>query len=132
MLFFSPLADIEGIFCLLPFFFFFFCRFGIAAIAPFSHRLDFDNLPSEIQHLRCKVNFQALVYVPHVNALGEALVQRLRHPVQYTLGARGAYIKMPVDGKAEKFVVLHLRFDKVSAFCGTSYVHALMTAFVKH
>ncbi|CAN1288486.1 O-fucosyltransferase 39 [Linum perenne] len=70
--------------------------YGIAAVAPFSHRLTFDNLPDEIQQLRCKVNFQALVFVPHIRALGDALVSRLRYP----------FIK------PSKFVVLHLRFDK--------------------
>ncbi|PSS31582.1 GDP-fucose protein O-fucosyltransferase protein [Actinidia chinensis var. chinensis] len=54
--------------------------YGIAAIAPFSHRLAFDNLPSDIQHLRCKVNFQALVFVPHIRLLGEALINGLRNP----------------------------------------------------
>ncbi|KAK1274889.1 hypothetical protein QJS04_geneDACA005695 [Acorus gramineus] len=75
--------------------------YGIAAIAPFSHRLAFDNLSVDIQRLRCKVNFQALSYVPHIRALGDALVGRLRYPSR--IG----------DGKEPgKFVVLHLRFDK--------------------
>nr|GMC67521.1 O-fucosyltransferase family protein isoform 1 [Ipomoea batatas] len=54
--------------------------YGIAAIAPFSHRLAFDNMPKDIQHLRCKVNFKALVFVPHIRALGDALIHRLRYP----------------------------------------------------
>ncbi|KAK1300460.1 Uncharacterized protein QJS10_CPB13g00210 [Acorus calamus] len=75
--------------------------YGIAAIAPFSHRLAFDNLSVDIQRLRCKVNFQALSFVPHIRALGDALVGRLRYPSR--IG----------DGKEPgKFVVLHLRFDK--------------------
>ncbi|KAG1342529.1 O-fucosyltransferase 31 [Cocos nucifera] len=87
--------------------------YGIAAIAPFSHRLAFDNLPGELQRLRCKVNFQALVFVPHINALGEALVKRLRYPV----GKHSdEYIQEVVDESVHaasgKFVVLHLRFDK--------------------
>ncbi|EPS73888.1 hypothetical protein M569_00867, partial [Genlisea aurea] len=78
--------------------------YGIAAIAPFSHRLAFDKMPDEIQRLRCKVNFQALVFVPHIRDLGDALVSRLR--------------SSPITGDAEyergigNFVVLHLRFDK--------------------
>ncbi|KAJ6335427.1 hypothetical protein OIU78_012123 [Salix suchowensis] len=36
--------------------------YGIAAIAPFSHRLAFDKLPTNIQRLRCKVNFHALAF----------------------------------------------------------------------
>lgn len=75
--------------------------YGIAAIAPFSHRLAFDDLSEDIQRLRCKVNFQALTFVPHINSLGEVLVKRLRQSVH--------------SGSAEsgKFAVLHLRFDKV-------------------
>nr|KAJ0198778.1 hypothetical protein LSAT_V11C600338120 [Lactuca sativa] len=76
---------------------------GIAAIAPFSHRLAFDNLPEEIQLLRCKVNFEALVFVPHIRTLGDTLLQRLRtSPTTKTKGENG-------NGK---FIVLHLRFDK--------------------
>ncbi|EYU39303.1 hypothetical protein MIMGU_mgv1a004838mg [Erythranthe guttata] len=75
--------------------------YGIAAIAPFSHRLAFDNMPNEIQRLRCKVNFQALTFVPHIKSLGHDLVTRLRYsPTQVNKKATG------------KFVVLHLRFDK--------------------
>ncbi|RVX23997.1 O-fucosyltransferase 39 [Vitis vinifera] len=89
--------------------------YGIAAIAPFSHRLAFNNLPMDVQRLRCKVNFQALVFVPHVRALGDALVSRLRYPKKN--GAFGTeYLQEVTDVKGEqeagKFAVLHLRFDK--------------------
>lgn len=87
--------------------------YGIAAIAPFSHRLAFDNLPGELQRLRCKVNFQALVFVPHINALGEMLVKRLRYPGP---AHSEEYIQQVVDENAGegsgKYVTLHLRFDK--------------------
>ncbi|KAH7652533.1 GDP-fucose protein O-fucosyltransferase protein [Dioscorea alata] len=89
--------------------------YGIAAVAPFSHRLAFDSLPEDIQRLRCKVNFQALTFVPHINELGEALVHRLRYPARPQSGA-DEFIQMPVDDNHSesfgKFVVLHLRFDK--------------------
>ncbi|KAL6523646.1 O-fucosyltransferase 31 [Orobanche gracilis] len=90
--------------------------YGIAAIAPFSHRLAFDNMPEEIQRLRCKVNFQALVFVPHIRSLGNALVSRLRHsPTTNALG-RTNYLRNSGESKdgqgTGKFVVLHLRFDK--------------------
>ena len=95
--------------------------YGIAAIAPFSHRLAFDNVPEDIQRLRCKVNFQALIFVPHIKGLGEALVKRLRYPVQPQSGADDEYIQMTVNKNINKgpgkFVALHLRFDKVSEFC---------------
>ncbi|XP_059645405.1 O-fucosyltransferase 31 [Cornus florida] len=90
--------------------------YGIAAIAPFSHRLAFDNLPKDIQRLRCKVNFQALVFVPHIRALGDALVTRLRQPPGESGSLGDKYLRevTAANGKQEagKFVVLHLRFDK--------------------
>ncbi|KAE8666762.1 hypothetical protein F3Y22_tig00112491pilonHSYRG00221 [Hibiscus syriacus] len=53
--------------------------YGIAAISPFSHRLAFDKLPIKIQHLRRKVNFKALAFVPRIRLIGEILVHRLRY-----------------------------------------------------
>ncbi|KAE8704070.1 O-fucosyltransferase family protein isoform 2 [Hibiscus syriacus] len=90
--------------------------YGIAAISPFSHRLSFDNLPSEIQKLRCKVNFKALVFVPHIRELGDAIVHRLRHPSGESEAVSSNYLGETTDQydkkKPQKFVVLHLRFDK--------------------
>lgn len=89
--------------------------YGIAAIAPFSHRLAFDDLSSDIQHLRCKVNFQALVFVPHIKLLGDTLINRLRNPSKSRVGGAN-YLEKRLDvidkQGAGKFVVLHLRFDK--------------------
>ncbi|KAG8660316.1 O-fucosyltransferase 31 [Manihot esculenta] len=87
--------------------------YGIVAIAPFSHRLAFDKLPTNIQRLRCKVNFEALAFVPHIKSLGDTLVNRLRDPS----AASGTEFLKERRGDAEKegsgkFVVLHLRFDK--------------------
>ncbi|XP_011099984.1 uncharacterized protein At1g04910 isoform X2 [Sesamum indicum] len=91
--------------------------YGIAAIAPFSHRLAFDNMPEDIQRLRCKVNFQALDFVPHIRALGDALVNRLRYPHSTSEVDSASYLKNVGGGSKDKqgtgkFVVLHLRFDK--------------------
>ncbi|KAJ6815141.1 uncharacterized protein M6B38_136015 [Iris pallida] len=87
--------------------------YGIAAIAPFSHRLAFDNMTEDIQRLRCKVNFQALKFVPHIIELGEALVKRLRNPV---LANTVEYLREVVDEHVKdgsgKYMTLHLRFDK--------------------
>ncbi|XP_051187526.1 O-fucosyltransferase 39 isoform X2 [Lolium perenne] len=86
--------------------------YGIAAIAPFSHRLAFDDLPADIQRLRCKVNFEALVFLPYIISLGRTLEKRLRSPVQ------GHSIELAQQGveentnQAGKYAVLHLRFDK--------------------
>lgn len=92
--------------------------YGIAAIAPFSHRLAFDNMPEDVQRLRCKVNFHALTFVPHINALGDALVKRLRRPIHSSMSTGGGYLREMVDELLDretgKFVALHLRFDKVS------------------
>lgn len=98
--------------------------YGIAAIAPFSHRLAFDNLPVDIQRLRCKVNFQALVFVPHVRALGDALVSRLRYP-SGKRGALGANNLQESTEGAGKFAVLHLRFDKVWPFLHTLHIYCI-------
>lgn len=90
--------------------------YGIAAIAPFSHRLAFDKLPPNIQRLRCKVNFHALTFVPHIKVLGDALVNRLRHPFEKFHTSGTGFLKERMnDTESEgsgKFVVLHLRFDK--------------------
>ncbi|RWW31760.1 hypothetical protein GW17_00003604 [Ensete ventricosum] len=87
--------------------------YGIAAISPFSHRLAFENLSGDIQRLRCKVNFQALAFVSHINALGETLIKRLRSPVRKQ---PEELLKEVADENVQegpgKFAVLHLRFDK--------------------
>lgn len=90
----------------------YYFSYGIAAIAPFSHRLAFDNLPKEIQLLRCKVNFHALVFVPLIRMLGDTLVQRLR--TSPSTNKETKHEKMKDEKGSGKFIVLHLRFDKVS------------------
>lgn len=79
----------------------------------------------EIQQLRCKVNFQALTFVPHIVALGEALVNRLRYNLVDSETAQTSSIQKvtdPTNGQPRKFVVLHLRFDKVCyIFCELSW-----------
>lgn len=93
--------------------------YGIAAISPFSHRLAFDNMPEDIQRLRCKVNFQALSFVPHIRALGDALVSRLRYPSSINEPENGFLQQFTYRNRMrepQKFVVLHLRFDKVCLF----------------
>jgi len=89
--------------------------------------LTFNNLPSDIQRLRCKVNFEALIFVPHIKELGDAIIHRLRH----TSVVNQAEVKdFPLEetdmvGKQQtgKFVVLHLRFDKVQfSFWSESYI----------
>ncbi|XP_074333792.1 O-fucosyltransferase 39-like [Apium graveolens] len=90
--------------------------YGIAAIAPFSHRLDFDHMPKDIQHLRCKVNFQALRFVSHIRSLGDDLVSRLRNSPGQSEAVHSKFLGSVANVKEKhaegKFVVLHLRFDK--------------------
>ncbi|KAF1874826.1 hypothetical protein Lal_00007441 [Lupinus albus] len=90
--------------------------YGLAAISPFSHRLSFDNVPVEIQHLRSKVNFEALIFVPHIRTLGDALISRLRYPQGSAEEMDSNYLQEVIDAgdkkKPGRFVVLHLRFDK--------------------
>ncbi|XP_074569591.1 O-fucosyltransferase 31-like isoform X1 [Curcuma longa] len=86
--------------------------YGIAAISPFSHRLAFDNLPGDIQRLRCKVNFQALAFVAHITALGQTLVKRLRNPIHEKTNEYIKEIQDENEVGSGKFAVLHLRFDK--------------------
>jgi len=74
----------------------------------------------DIQHLRCKVNFEALIFVPHIRTLGDALISRLRNP-DASAGEMGSNYLQEVTSEgasknAGKFVVLHLRFDKVLLF----------------
>ncbi|XP_050157545.1 O-fucosyltransferase 31-like [Malus sylvestris] len=90
-------------------------RYGVAAISPFSHRLAFDNLPQNIQRVSCKVNFQALAFVPHIRELGETLVNRLRYPPNGN--PKGGSDSQDKANEIEKqgsgkYVVLHLRFNK--------------------
>jgi hypothetical protein len=79
--------------------------------------LTFNGLPSHIQRLRCKVNFEALNFVPHIKELGNIIVQRLRYNATINQAEERDYLLEETDklGKQQngKFVVLHLRFDKV-------------------
>lgn len=77
----------------------------MVAVAPFSHRLAFHDLPDEIQRLRCKVNFEALRFVPSIDRMGNILVERLRKSQSRNVGGDDGYYK---------YLALHLRFDKVT------------------
>ena len=63
---------------------------------------------------------QALTFVSHIRTLGDALISRLRYP-QGSAEEMGFNYLQEVTGagarkNAGKFVVLHLRFDKVLHF----------------
>lgn len=97
--------------------------YGLAAVVPFSHRLAYDGIPSHIQQLRCKVNFQALRFVHMIRKTGDAIIERLRSTEAFARKngvSEGGQQDNDVDlrmvsldgNKAKKFVALHLRFDK--------------------
>ncbi|GER41043.1 O-fucosyltransferase family protein [Striga asiatica] len=72
---------------------------GAIYLTPFSHRLaeEIDN--PEYQRLRCRVNYHALRFKPHIMELSDAIVKRLR--------AQG------------HFMAIHLRFEMdMLAFAG--------------
>lgn len=72
---------------------------GAIYLTPFSHRLaeEIDN--PEYQRLRCRVNYHALRFKPHIMELSHAIVNRLR--------AQG------------RFMAIHLRFEMdMLAFAG--------------
>ncbi|KAH0457465.1 hypothetical protein IEQ34_012780 [Dendrobium chrysotoxum] len=87
--------------------------YGIVAVASFSHRLAFDKMAGDLHRLCCKVNFQALAFIPHINTLGEMLVKCLRNPRHVR---PDEYIQEVVHENVSnegnrKYVTLHLRFD---------------------
>lgn len=82
-------------------------------------------MPEDIQRLRCKVNFQALTFVPHIISLGDALVSRLRYSPSASEMDSTNYLRQVGQGTG-KFVVLHLRFDKVCSLVQVlcTFLHA--------
>lgn len=65
--------------------------------------------------MRCKVNFEALDFVPHLKNLGDIIVQRMRLPFYPQLDLNDEYRQESIfeNHRSRKFVALHLRFDKV-------------------
>ena len=71
------------------------CR--VVRIAPFSNRLA-QSVPSNIQALRCLVNYQALRFAEPIRVLAEDMVVRMMKKSSSTGG---------------KYVSVHLRFEEV-------------------
>ncbi|VAI32878.1 unnamed protein product [Triticum turgidum subsp. durum] len=84
--------------------------YGIAAIAPFSHRLAFDDLPVDIQRLRCKVNFEALVFVPYIISLGRVLNSQLSDEELRNTG------RCPLTPEEIGLILVALGFDSTTRF----------------
>ncbi|GLT74602.1 hypothetical protein SLA2020_463900 [Shorea laevis] len=68
----------------------------IMALKPFVDRLGYDNVPPEINRLRCRVNYHALKFLPEIEQMADLLVSRMRNRT----------------GSPNPYMALHLRFEK--------------------
>ncbi|ERN13854.1 hypothetical protein AMTRI_Chr06g176430 [Amborella trichopoda] len=91
----------------------------IMALKPFVDRLGYDNVPQEINRLRCRVNYHALRFLPEIEEMAERLTMRMRNRT----------------GSSNPYMALHLRFEKGMvglSFCdfvGTRQEKAMMAAY---
>ncbi|KAL3368522.1 hypothetical protein AABB24_009402 [Solanum stoloniferum] len=51
----------------------------IMSLKPFVDRLGYDNVPPEINKLRCRVNYHALKFLPEIEQMADQLVSRMRN-----------------------------------------------------
>ncbi|CAN0912548.1 O-fucosyltransferase 15 [Linum grandiflorum] len=87
----------------------------------FGNRLAFDPMPFELQRLRCRCNFHALLFVPKIQEAGALLLRRLRNHAPYhgrlDHSLVGPYAELKTGGmtsndtKASRFLSLHLRYE---------------------
>ncbi|GKV23023.1 hypothetical protein SLEP1_g32813 [Rubroshorea leprosula] len=68
----------------------------IMALKPFVDRLGYDNVPPEINKLRCRVNYHALKFLPEIERMADLLISRMRNRT----------------GNPNPYMALHLRFEK--------------------
>lgn len=68
----------------------------IMALKPFVDRLGYDNVPPEINRLRCRVNYHALKFLPEIEQMADLLAARMRNRT----------------GSSNPYMALHLRFEK--------------------
>jgi hypothetical protein len=76
----------------------------IMSIKPFVDRLGYDNVPMEINRLRCRVNYHALKFLPDIEEMADKLAYRMRNRT----------------GNLNLYMALHLRFEK--GMVGLSFV----------
>ncbi|KAL5224769.1 hypothetical protein ABZP36_011408 [Zizania latifolia] len=69
---------------------------NIMSIKPFVDRLGYDNVPMEINRLRCRVNYHALKFLPEIEEMADKLATRMRNRT----------------GDVNPYMALHLRFEK--------------------
>ncbi|PNY09773.1 DUF246 domain-containing protein at1g04910-like protein [Trifolium pratense] len=93
----------------------------IMALKPFVDRLGYDNVPPEINKLRCRVNYHALKFLPDIEQMADLLASRMRNRT----------------GSSNPYMALHLRFEKGMvglSFCdfvGTREEKAIMAEYRK-
>ncbi|XP_047318854.1 protein PECTIC ARABINOGALACTAN SYNTHESIS-RELATED-like [Impatiens glandulifera] len=68
----------------------------VMSLKPFVDRLGYDNVPPEINMLRCRVNYHALKFLPEIEQMADLLASRMRNR---TSGSN-------------PYMALHLRFEK--------------------
>lgn len=68
----------------------------IMALKPFVDRLGYDNVPQEINRLRCRVNYHALKFLPEIEQMADRLAARMRNRTS----------------NSNPYMALHLRFEK--------------------
>ncbi|KAL6873822.1 hypothetical protein ACP4OV_013904 [Aristida adscensionis] len=91
----------------------------IMSIKPFVDRLGYDNVPMEINRLRCRVNYHALKFLPDIEEMADKLATRMRNRT----------------GNLNPYMALHLRFEKGMVglsfcdFAGTREEKAMMAAY---
>ncbi|GJN39177.1 hypothetical protein PR202_gb28278 [Eleusine coracana subsp. coracana] len=93
----------------------------IMSIKPFVDRLGYDNVPMEINRLRCRVNYHALKFLPDIEEMADKLASRMRNRT----------------GILNPYMALHLRFEKGMVglsfcdFAGTREEKAMMATYRK-
>ncbi|KAJ3699027.1 hypothetical protein LUZ61_002732 [Rhynchospora tenuis] len=92
----------------------------IMSLKPFVDRLGYDNVPTEINRLRCRVNYHALKFLPDIDEMADKLAARMRNRT---------------GGGLNPYMALHLRFEKGMvglSFCdfvGTREEKAMMATY---